>query len=346
MPNGNSALGRPKAGFRIRSQFGTLDRSPPPFFRQGPSALSKMVLFAAMAIFLMAADGRFKIVEPLRDGLAITLLPLQQALALPVQLWEQGADYLRDLHEAQSAAAQAQRRLAEMAERAARTEQLAREHQSLRAMLELRPALPVRSVAAEISHAAADPYSRKVFIDRGSQHGVVAGSPVINEAGMLGQVTRAYALTAEVTLLSDKDAAIPVINLRTQQRSVAFGLSGGMELRFLSGQADIQIGDPLQTSGLDGIYPPGLPVGAVSQIERRQDSGFARVLVTPTAPIDISRHVLVLQPVGLPDAATPAAKSAQVQAEGAASSPVAAQAPTSAPTSAAAATPPRRAGAP
>lgn len=319
MPNSSSALGRSKSGFRIRSQFGTLERSPPPFFRQGPSALSKMLLFVALAIFLMAADGRFKVVEPLRQGLAITLLPLQQALAWPVQLWGQGAGYLQDLHEAQNTASQARQRMAEMAERAARTEQLANENQSLRALLELRPALPVRSLAAEITHAAADPYSRKVFIDRGTQHGVAAGSGVINEVGMLGQVTRAYALSAEVTLLSDKDAAIPVVNLRTQQRSVAFGLSGGMELRFLSGQADVQVGDKLQTSGLDAVYPPGLPVGAVSQVERRQDSGFARVLVTPTAPIDISRHVLVLEPVGLPvaAAAVPVAASGSAAASAA-----------------------------
>ena len=75
-------------------------------------------------------------------------------------------------------------------------------------------------------------------------------------------MTRVYPLTAEVTLLTDRDAAIPVINNRTQQRSAAFGGAGGganpgMELRFMAGNADVQAGDALSTSGLDRGFPPG-----------------------------------------------------------------------------------------
>ncbi|MFY7916154.1 MAG: rod shape-determining protein MreC, partial [Rubrivivax sp.] len=156
----------------------------------------------------------------------------------------------------------------------------------------------------EILYEAADPYSRKVFIDRGATQGVARGSPVVNEAGVLGQVTRVYPLTAEVTLLTHRDAAIPVINNRTQQRSAAFGGAGGganpgMELRFMAGNADVQAGDALSTSGLDGVYPPGLPVARVQGVERRADSGFARITLVPAASPDGVRHVLVLEPTGL-----------------------------------------------
>ena len=282
---------------------GTLDRTPPPFFRQGPSALSKLVFFSALALFLMVADARFKIVEPLRAGLAMALLPAQRVLAVPLEMWDGGGDYLRGLREARDAEHKAQARMAAVAERAARTDQLAQENNRLRALLELRPALTVRSLPAEIMYDAGDLYSRKVFIDRGLQHGVVLGAPVINEAGVLGQVTRAYTLSAEVTLLADKDAAIPVLNTRTQQRSAAFGAGGAgegqMELRFMSGNADVQVGDVLHTGGMDGVYPPGLPVARVASVERRVESGFARIVLTPTAPADGVRHVLVLEPVGL-----------------------------------------------
>jgi rod shape-determining protein MreC len=132
---------------------------------------------------------------------------------------------------------------------------------------------------------------------------VALGAPVINEAGVLGQVTQAYALSAEVTLLTDKDAAIPVLNTRTQQRSAAFGGgaggAGGMELRFMSGNADVQVGDELHTSGVDGIYPAGLPVARVTAVERRAESGFARITLLPSAPPDGVRHVLVLEPMAL-----------------------------------------------
>ncbi len=291
---------------------GTLDRTPPPFFRQGPTALTRLVFFAALAIFLMVADTRFRVVEPLRAGLALTLMPLQSAAAVPLAMWHGGGDYLRGLRQARADEAAARAALAAQSVRASSAAQLAAENARLRSLLELRPALAVRSLAAEIMYEAADPFSRKVFIDRGQTQGVTLGSPVINEAGVLGQVTHLYALTAEVTLLADKDAAIPVLNIRTQQRSAAFGGqfggAAGMELRFVSGNADVQVGDELHTSGLDGIYPPGLPVAKVASVERRAEAGFARILLTPTAPSAGVRYVLVLEPTAaqLPPRPVPA----------------------------------------
>ena len=132
-------------------------------------------------------------------------------------------------------------------------------------------------------YEASDPYSRKVVIDRGATNGVVLASPVINEAGVLGQVTRVYPLSSEVTLLTDKDAAIPVLNARSQARSAAFGSAAGlgeaMEMRFMAGNADVQVGDTLTTSGVDGVYPPGLPVAKVALVDRKVDSGFARIVL-------------------------------------------------------------------
>ena len=298
---------------------GTLDRTPPPFFRQGPSALTKLVFFSALAVFLMVADGRFRIVQPLRAGLAVVLLPVQRVLNVPVQLWASAASYLGGLDHALQASRAAEARLAAQAEKAARVDQLRLENERLRALLELRPAIATRTLAAEVLYEAADPYSRKLFIDRGQTQGVSAGSPVINDAGVLGQVTRLYPLTAEVTLLVDKDAAIPVLNSRTQQRGVAFGgqqLAGGgaMELRFMAGNADVKPGDAMVTSGIDGVYPPGLPVGRVSTVDRRTDSNFARILVEPAAQADAVRHVLVLQPVGEQLPPRPAATAADAGA--------------------------------
>ena len=280
---------------------GTLDRTPPPFFRQGFSARSKLAFFAALAVFLMVADTRFRLVGPARAALATALLPVQRTLAVPVEMWQGGSDYLRGLQQALAGEREARVQLAALSERATRAELLAQENARLRALLELRPALTVRSLPAEVMFEAADPYSRKVFIDRGSAGGVLLGAPVINEQGVLGQVTRVYPLNAEVMLLTDKDAAIPVLNPRTLLRSVAFGLAGGagMELRFMAGNADVQVGDLLTTSGVDGIYPPGLPVARVSQVDRRVETSFARIALQPVAAPDSVRQVLVLEPVGL-----------------------------------------------
>jgi rod shape-determining protein MreC len=280
---------------------GTLDRTPPPFFRQGPSALTRLLFFASLALFLMAADTRLKVTAPLRSAAALVLNPVESLLHAPVAAWDQASLYLEGLAAARAAEARARESLAEQAQRVAQTSVLEQENTRLRALLELRPRIGVHSVAAELLYDAADAYSRKVIIDSGQNQGVRQGAPVVNEDGVLGQVTRVYSRTAEVTLLIDREAAIPVVNQRTQHRSVAFGQAntGSMELRFIATNADVQSGDLLTTSGLDGVFPAGLQVARVEQVDRRADQQFAKIVLSPVAGREGVRHVLVLEPVGL-----------------------------------------------
>ena len=256
---------------------GSIDRTPPPFFRQGLSALTKLALCSALAVFLMVADVRFKLTQPLRALLATALHPVQRTLLAPVELSESAFQYAAGLETAIANESAARRALADQALRVNRVDQLQAENARLRALLELRAGLTVRSQAGEVLYESTDPYSRKVVVDRGLAQGLAAGSPVISEAGVIGQVTRVYPLSSEVTLLTDKDAAVPVLNARTQARSAAYGSATGdaLELRFMAGNADVQVGDLLQTSGVDGVYPPGLPVAKVVTIDRKVDSGFA-----------------------------------------------------------------------
>jgi rod shape-determining protein MreC len=286
---------------------GTLDRTPPPFFRQGPSAVTRLLFFASLALFLMAADTRLNMTVPLRSMAAMLLHPIEQALHVPVATWR-------------AAESEARESLAEQAQRTAQTQVLEQENARLRALLELRPRIGVRWIAAEVLYDAPDAFSRKVIIDRGDVHGIGRGSPVVNEAGVLGQVTRVYRQTSEVTLLTDREAAIPVLNQRTQHRSVAFGepSTSSMELRFTAANADVQQGDLLTTSGLDGVFPFGLSVARVTHVDRRADQQFAKIALTPVAGRDSVRHVLVLEPVGMqlpprpePDPAEGEAKSSR-----------------------------------
>jgi len=291
----------------VATPLGTLDRTPPPFFRQGPSALTKLTFCSALAIFLMVADTRLKITQPLRTIVATVLNPIERSLRMPVDAWNGVAEYMMGLQRALSSETAARSELARQAERASRVEQLQIENNRLRALLELRPALTVRSQPAEVLYDAPDPYSRKVILDRGATQGIVLASPVIDEAGVLGQVTRVYPLSSEVTLLTDKEAAIPVLNTRSQARSAAFGtaIGSGLELRFMAGNADVQVGDVLHTSGVDGVYPPGLAVARVITVDRKVDTGFARIALAPMASADAVRHVLVLEPIGLQMPAKP-----------------------------------------
>lgn len=288
---------------------GTLDRSPPPFFRQGPSATTRLVFFASLAVFLMAADTRLGVIAPLRTAVAVVLNPVERALLVPIAALGAAGDYLGGISQARAAASKADERLALQAKKLLETEALRHENTRLRALLELRPQVTTAARPAEVLYDAPDPYTRKVIIDRGSQQAIIAGSPVIDERGVLGQVTRVYPFTAEVTLLTDRDAAIAVLNNRTRQRGVAYGdpSSGGLELRFTAANADVQQGDLLTTTGLDGVFPGGMPVAKVVQVTRRADSAFARIVLMPLAPLDDIRHVLVLNPLaeGMPTRPAP-----------------------------------------
>ncbi len=281
-------------------QLGTIDRTPPPFFRQGYSALTKLIFFTALSVFMMVADTRFTVVQPLRSTIAAALAPVQRALLVPVDLTLGGSEYMQGLTKALANEDAARKQLALQAESALSAERLAHENKELRGLLDLRPGLKVRSIAAEVMYEAADPFSRKFYIDRGLAQGVAPGSPVVTEGGVIGQVTRVYPLSSEVTLLTDRDAAIPLLNTRTQLRAAAFGgvaQGSALELRFVSANTDVQVGDVLHTSGVDGIYPPGLPVATVKLVEKQADGGFTRVELAPLAAVDRVRHVLVLEPL-------------------------------------------------
>ena len=294
---------------------GTLDRTPPPFFNQGPSALSKLMFFSALALLLMVADARFHVTQPLRAAFATVLYPVQWLALQPVRAVQNGGQYVSGLKQAKSSSEDAARKLALQSLRAGQVEQLTQENNRLRQLMGLREQLATSVMAAEVLYDAADPYSRKVIIDKGLAQDVELGSPVLDEAGVLGQVTRVHPLVSEVTLVVDRDLAIPVLNLRTGARSVAFGdpsASGsGLELRFMGSNSDLQPGDLLTTSGVDGVYPPGLPVAKISRIERRAESTFSKIYCTPQALVNGARHVIIVKPVGSqipprPAAAAPA----------------------------------------
>ena len=280
---------------------GTLDRTPPPFFRQGPSALTRLAVFSLLAVLLMVADSRYQLARPVRASIAMALYPLQWLVLQPVRLMRHGGDYFESLSTAQAALDASEKKLNLQSVRAGQVEQLSIENTRLRELLALRARLGSSGQAAQVIYDAADPYTRKVVIDQGAVNGVALGSPVLDESGVLGQVTRVYPLVSEVTLVTDRDQAIPVLNTRTGARGLAFGdpasKGGGLELRFMAANADVLPGDLLTTSGVAGVYPAGLPVARVAKVERQGNTAFAQISCQARAQVSGVEHVLVLAPL-------------------------------------------------
>jgi rod shape-determining protein MreC len=278
---------------------GTLDRTPPPFFRQGPSALSKLLVLGTLAVLLMMADDRWRWAPPLRAAIAVVLQPMQWLTQQPLHVVRWAGQYLQDIDATQQALLAARTELVRQSQRSAQVEHLALENQTLRELIGMQQGLARDTQGATVVYEMADPYSRKVVIDRGQVHGVQAGSAVLDGFGVVGQVTRVYLHQSEVTLLTDDGHSIAVLNTRTGQRSLAQGLpqrgADRLELRFVSAEADAEVGDLLTTSGLDGVYPPGLPVARISEVTR-PGSGFARIASAPVARLDSVRLVLLVLP--------------------------------------------------
>ncbi len=273
-----------------------MDSSPPPFFNRGPAPLVRLTFFGLLAILIMVLDARFGYAEPLRQALSVVIYPLQRVALAPIEAADAVVDYFRTRSSLERENAQLHERALKEAKDLLSLQTLAGENDHLRALLDARGRSSRKATMAEILYAGRDPFSRKVIVDKGSRGGIRAGQAVMDEIGVVGQVTRVYPLVSEVTLVTDKDQAIPVRVVRNGLRAVVFGAGDGqtLELRFMASNADIQNGDVLVTSGLDGTYPEGLPVATVTRIERDASYIFAKISCTPSAGTNRSRQVLVL----------------------------------------------------
>ena len=274
-----------------------MDHQPPPFFKRGPAPLARLAFYAALSLALIFIDSRFQTLELLRQGVSLFTHPIQKAAQAPVELLQNAGNYFSGINRFQDENARLKRAQLDGAETLLRTQQLEVENERLRKLLDIKGRQKTNGQVAQILYAARDPFSRRVIVDKGQQDKIVAGQPVVDDAGVVGQVTRVFPFVSEITLITDKEQAVPVQIVRNGLRSVVFGLGNGqLELRYMPANADVQNGDLLVTSGLDGIFLPGLPVAKVVHIERDTSYSFARIYCEPVAGVENFGDVMVLDP--------------------------------------------------
>lgn len=270
------------------------------FFKRGPSAAARFVFFALLSLLLLFIDARYKHLESTRNALALPIQPLQRLSTQPGILWDNIVGYLDSQGNLARDNMQLRQQHAVYATQLLQLQVLQAENAHLRKMLDVSQHADYSMQMAEIVYSERDIFKRKIFVDKGSQKNVVAGQVVMDNIGVVGQVTRVYPWLSEVTLITDKDHAVPIQVLRTGLRAVVFGSGNisNLALRYMPISSDIQVGDVLVTSGIDGIYPPGLPVAKVIQIERDPAYPFAQILCSPLAGVDKQRQVMIIS--GLP----------------------------------------------
>jgi rod shape-determining protein MreC len=273
-----------------------MEHQPPPFFKAGPTPLVRLLIFSLLSIALLVTDAKFRYLETLRQAASIVIYPLQRIAAAPASIAQRIGEFFVTQDSLRADKTRLVQQNAENAVALQQLQALRAENVHLRKLLGVREQIAVKSTPAEVLYAARDPFSRRIVIDRGSQHGVQNGQPVIDHVGVIGQVTRAYPWLSEVNLITDKGHVVPVQNLRNGTRGIlaGTGIGGALEMRFVPLSADFQIGDKLVTSGIDGIYPPGLPVAEVTNVERNAAYLFAGITCRPLANINSTAQVLVV----------------------------------------------------
>ena len=274
-----------------------IDHAPPPFFKRGPAPLALLTFYIALSLALFVVDLRFRSLELVRQSIALVVDPVQRVAQTPGSLVDYALNYMQGMRQLHRENEELRHAKLNTAPDLLRLEKLEAQNERLRKLLVVKERERAKGQVAQILYTARDPFSRKVIIDKGQQAGIVAGQPAIDEAGVVGQVTRTFPYSAEVTLITDKDQAVPVQIVRSGQRSVVFGLGNGqLELRYMPANADVEVGDVLVTSGLDSVYLQGFPVAKVVKIERDSAYSFARIFCTPIAGVENFGEVMVLDP--------------------------------------------------
>ena len=261
--------------------------------RLGPTA--RLVIWLGIGMVLVVADSRYRSLEALRSGFAVVLEPARAAVRAPVEVATEVAGFFvrhRQLQRERDAL------LAERVQLTTRVNEaraLARENAELRRLLDVRARPGHRIIHAAFLFHGHDWFAQRIMLDEGANAGLRGGLPVVDGEGLVGQVSRVYAGSSEVTLISSPQQLTPVHVERTGQRGLAAGSGQGrLELRYMPAQTDVRPGDRLLTSGIDRIYPAGIPVAVVTRVSRSQSSPYLRVECRPVAGLDASRAVLVI----------------------------------------------------
>ena len=245
---------------------------------------------------MMVADAHFKYLGTLRQSVSVLIYPVQKLANSPLELLDRVSGFFVSQALLQRDNRTLQQQQLMHSGQLLQLQALQAENSQMRKLLILQPRYAGKAVVADILYGSHDPFVRKIVVDKGSSQHVQAGDAVLDDIGVIGQVTRAYPFSSEITLLTDKNQAVPVQVLRTGQRAIVVGLGQEslLDLPFMPANGDIQNGDVLITSGIDGTYPAGLPVATVTRIERNTAYSFAKITCTPSAGVDRHKQILIL----------------------------------------------------
>lgn len=191
-----------------------------------------------------------------------------------------------------------QQRLQELSQKEIQYQEALLAQERLQRLLELRTQLIVPITGARIIGYDPSVWFKGAILDKGEADGVRWGMPVLSAAGVVGRIIESYPHYAKVMLLLDRNSAVDSMVQRNRGRGILEGKGGNLcVLRYIPKSADIQSGDVILASGLGGIFPRGMPLGKVTEVDKKSPGIFQKIKVTPMVDFANLEEVLVVKAV-------------------------------------------------
>ena len=276
-----------------------------------------MVLMAVLLIQVIALATQVKRSDNSRSAGGTRLIrvwtmtaitPFERAFVATGHFFRNTWHNYIDLHDVRKQNRELQDQLARLRLEQARLQAEAGESQRLRALLDFKERYVGQTIAAEVIGTSGSDLSRVIQIDKGSRAGVKPDMAVITPDGIVGKVKEVAPLSAQVLMINDRESGAGVILENSRLRGVLHGVGqGDLQIGDVMSDEKVDVGEPVVTSGGDGVYPKGLPVGTVTKVAGDSEGGpFLLVKIKPAANLDRLEQVLVVTRVAVE---TPAVSS-------------------------------------
>jgi rod shape-determining protein MreC len=254
------------------------------------------VLAIAVVVGLITADLNYNNFRAGRAALDAIALPIYWVGNLPARVGVWTETHIQSRSHLLEENERLQRENLILQGRSQQMASLQAENVRLRALLNSSALLRDDVLVAELIGVSPDPERLQLLLNKGEDDGVFVGQPLIDADGLMGQVVEVSSGSSRALLITDVTHSVPVQVNRNGVRAIAEGTGalGSLEVRHVSSSTDILPGDLLVTSGLGGRFPEGYPVAVVKEVERDPGEPFARVVATPSAALDRTRHVLLV----------------------------------------------------
>ncbi|WP_137297283.1 rod shape-determining protein MreC [Psychromonas sp. SP041] len=267
-----------------------------PIFTRGPSFTLRLSIVIACCVGLLIADNKYNLFSPARVYLNSIVAPIQYIADAPQKLFSSFSENIMTRQALVDRNQQLEKDNLHLKADRLLLGQLQSENKQLRELLNSEKKFKYKRMITEVMSLRSDPFTHQLLIDKGALNGVYLGQPVINEQGVVGQVSQVGSTTSRVVLIVDATHGIPVRVQRNDVIAIVHGSGAWDQLKvpFVQSNADIKEGDLLVTSGLGGRFPAGYPVAKISRFEYQEGELYATVTATPVADLDRSRYLLLL----------------------------------------------------